>query len=310
MTSRSVAVAISIMPLTRTASARSTRRPAAARARRRRPENAIVSMPIDARIRLTNSAKLSARDDAEALTRRVSQSSTDATAAPTRPMSAERRRSACARPAARNASASIAAMRRQRRRSASGRSRGSDSWLIARSAPNAVGVRASDCAADAAWSARAPAAPVMRSTARTTDGSIGRRNRFGSTPIRIAIAIDRHDHRPLARRQVRQRRVLLVGHRPVVHALEHPEHVDRRQDHAGRGERRQTADRQRNAPSRIRNSPTKPFRPGSADRRQRDEQERGDQLRRHALQPAVLRDQPRVAPIRQHADDAGTARRC
>ena len=52
----------------------------------------------------------------------------------------------------------------------------------------------------------------------------------------------RHHQRPLARRQVRQVAVLLVGHRPVVHALEHPQHVDRREDHAGRGERRPASD--------------------------------------------------------------------
>ena len=99
----------------------------------------------------------------------------------------------------------------------------------------------------------------------------------GNTPITMATAqigaITAHS------RELRSRSaaVLRVRERPVVHALEHPEHVDGRQNHPGGRDRRVDArtgiDRPLNAPSRIRNSPTKPFRPGSTDRRERDEQE-------------------------------------
>ena len=47
-------------------------------------------------------------------------------------------------------------------------------------------------------------------------------------PCTIAMADRRNHQRPLARREIRERSVLLVRHRPVVDALEHPEHVDRR----------------------------------------------------------------------------------
>ena len=114
---------------------------------------------------------------------------------------------------------------------------------------------------------------------------------------------DRHAARPTRAASGRPGRVLLVLDRPVVDALEHPQHVGRRQDHAGGRERRRSAGSQRNAPSRIRNSPTNPFRPG----RPIDDSvmirnaatSRGIDL----LQPAELADQTRVPPVRQHADD-------
>ena len=75
-----------------------------------------------------------------------------------------------------------------------------------------------------------------------TAGSIGFRNRLGS---------DAHERRPARRSgtsthhsralEVRQALVLRVGHRAVVDPLEHPQHVDRRQDHAGRGRGRRQA---------------------------------------------------------------------
>ena len=80
--------------------------------------------------------------------------------------------------------------------------------------------------------------------------------------MRIAIATERRDHATTRARSDRAARVLLVGDGPVVDALEHPQHVHRRKDHAGRGERRRQRGFQLNAPSRIRNSPTNPFRPG------------------------------------------------
>ena len=113
---------------------------------------------------------------------------------------------------------------------------------------------------------------------------------------------DRHEHDPLARRQIRHRRVLLVAHRSVVDALKHPEHVGGRQHDAGRGERRQARVPAERA-EQNQELADEPVQSGQADRRQRDDQERGDQVRHDLLQAAVLRDQPRVPPVRQHADD-------
>ena len=58
-----------------------------------------------------------------------------------------------------------------------------------------------------------------------------------------------------------------------------------------------------NAPSRIRNSPTNPFSPGRPIDDSVTMQKRRDEPRHHVLQAAELGDQPRVPPIRQHADD-------
>ena len=76
---------------------------------------------------------------------------------------------------------------------------------------------------------------------RATDGSIGCRNTPGTTPMTMAIATTARS-RPTRAAQIGQPAVLLVRHRAVVDALEHPQHVDRRQNHAGRRERRERAD--------------------------------------------------------------------
>ena len=73
--------------------------------------------------------------------------------------------------------------------------------------------------------------PPARSAAGTAFGSDAHHDRHRD---------DRRDHAPTrAASRSGSVAVLLVGHRAVVHALEHPQHVDRRQDHAGRGERRE-----------------------------------------------------------------------
>ena len=74
-------------------------------------------------------------------------------------------------------------------------------------------------------------APAARRPSRTA-GSIGFRNSVGTTPMTMRQRDERQRRRPLTRRQVRQRCVLLVRDLAVVHALHHPQHVDGRQDHA------------------------------------------------------------------------------
>jgi hypothetical protein len=112
----------------------------------------------------------------------------------------------------------------------------------------------------------------------------------------------RHDDEPLARAEIDEARVFLVGHRPVVDPLEHPQHVRRREDDAGcreGGHPRIPLERAEQNQE-LADEPVESRQP---DRRERDDEKRGDQMRHHVLQPAVLGDEPRVAPIRQHADD-------
>ena len=113
---------------------------------------------------------------------------------------------------------------------------------------------------------------------------------------------DRYDDHPLARPKIGKVRVLLVRHGTVVHPLEHPEHVGRRQDDAGRRERREARIPAERA-EQDQELADEPVQPRQSDRRQGEDQERRHQVRRHVLQPAVLRDLPRVPAVRQHADD-------
>ena len=258
-------------------------------------------MPTMIRIPLTNSAKLSARTTPK-LTRLWPQSMTEAAAAPARPM----------RPSTPSGS-----------RSSLPRKASTARVINAVATTMRIGMTAWSSArfmdALPRWRRRAarpprrlPAArgvprpgPGRRRSARPRPGRrarTGARKMVGNTPITTAIATAGPSVAPLARRQVGQRRVLRIGDLAVVHALEHPEHVDGRQDDAARRHHGQLGppaeaaeDGQELADEAVQ--------AGQADRRQRDDQEGRDQLRHHRLQAAELGDQARVPAIREHADD-------
>ena len=133
---------------------------------------------------------------------------------------------------------------------------------------------------------------MTRSIARATAGSIGFRNDAGHDAHEDRHRADRRDHDPLARARDRAGRGSFVRQRTVVHALEHPQHVDRRQNHAGRGDRgevRARSTRAAEGADQDQELADEAVHAGQRDRRQRDEQERRDELRRDGLQAAVLR---------------------
>ena len=176
-------------------------------------------------------------------------------------------------PGARNASAIIAAM--PPRSTHSHRHDGAE-WttacqVVLGTPESARGPESGDrgaCALNRAATCGAPARAAARPTAPSAAGTGS-----AARPSAIVIAtIGTSDH-PLARRQIRQRGVLLVRDRAVVHALEHPQHVDRRQDHAGRGERRQPRIPAERA-EQDQELADEAVQAGQADRRQRDDQER------------------------------------
>ena len=90
--------------------------------------------------------------------------------------------------------------------------------------------------------------------------------------------------------------------RPVVHALEHPQHVGGRQNHTGGG----ACGHARIPPEYAEQNQEladEPVQARQPNRRERDDQERSDQMRHDSLEAAELGDEARVAAIREHADD-------
>ena len=81
-----------------------------------------------------------------------------------------------------------------------------------------------------------------RSSIRSTAGAIGLRNRFGSTPINTARTMIGTSSAHSRGLRSGSAAFFSLRHRPVVDALEHPEHVGGRQDHAGRGDRGKARD--------------------------------------------------------------------
>jgi len=75
---------------------------------------------------------------------------------------------------------------------------------------------------------------AILATMRFTAGVIGLRNTHGATPMNTAIAMSGHSTN-FSRCRVLHPLVLGVRDGAVVHALEHPEHVDGREDHPARG---------------------------------------------------------------------------
>ena len=206
-------------------------------------------MPTTIRIPLTNSAKLSARTTPK-LTRLWPQSMTEAAAAPARPMSAEH---AERQPLVLAAEGLDGEGDQRRRDDDEDRDDGLEFGEVHGCAPPL----AAPCGASAAAAAggalgcRGPVLAAGDPLDHGPDGGLGGSEEDG----REHAHHDGHRHRraerrPLARRQVGQRRVLRVGDLAVVHALEHPEHVDGRQDDAGRRHRGQLAAASGSAPSR------------------------------------------------------------
>ena len=113
---------------------------------------------------------------------------------------------------------------------------------------------------------------------------------------------DRDEDRPFAAAQIGHRRVRFIRDLAVVDALEHPEHVGRRENDAGGGERRHPRIGAERA-EQDQELADEAVEAGQSDRRQRDEEKGRDEVRHHALEAAVLRDEARVAPVRQHPDD-------
>ncbi len=104
---------------------------------------------------------------------------------------------------------------------------------------------------------------------RSTDGAIGRRKRFGSTPISTITAMigttSAHS------RGFRSGSAAFFSvDRAVVDALEHPQHVGRRQDDAGRGKGRHLG-LPRERAEQDQELADEPVQAGQADRRQRDD---------------------------------------
>ena len=139
---------------------------------------------------------------------------------------------------------------------------------------------------------------------RSTDGSIGCRNRFGSTPIRIVDRDDRHDARPTRAAADRRRpRVLLVAS-PARSSRAGTSRACRSPTGSRRSRRTPPAadpsGTRRAESGTRRRSRSGPGRPIDDSVMIRNAATRcGIDL----LQPAELGDQPRVPAVRQHADD-------
>ena len=194
-------------------------------------------MPTTTSTRLTNSAKLSAVTTPKLVALR-SHSSTEATPAPTRPMMA-RPPIGIRSPFSRNASASRA------------NSPASATQITGTTASKALlniylalaGAGRGHGRRQGRSGTTPPAGIDPHRLARfhpLDDARHGRLHRRQEQVGRDAHH-DRHraqraDDRPLAHAEVLQVAVLGVGDRAVVDALEHPQHVDRRQDHAEAGD--------------------------------------------------------------------------
>ena len=101
-------------------------------------------------------------------------------------------------------------------------------------------------------------------------------------------------------------RVVVVGDLAVEHALEHPQHVDGRQDHAEAGDDDEARIPLEGA-EHDQELADEAVHAGQADRRERDEERRRRQPRDDLLDAAVLADEARVAAIREHPDEAEQA---
>src|SRR5450759_1175481 len=300
ITSRSVAMAISIMPASANRVSASYSPPGNWSRSTILGDSSIVIAPITTRIMTTKSPKVSADTTPKPVAWRPHSSTVlmPAPARPTRPRPLIGMRS----PGSRNASASMAAM------------------------PAAMTHRMGTMATmeDDDMSVLYPDVGRHRGAKRHVRTPGGRRTRhgFAAHPLEQAIdgwlhrteedagqhahedghGDDGDDHPPLADGQVRQGPVLVMGDRPVVHPLEHPQHVDGREDDAAGGERRVSRIPAEGA-EQDQEFSDEAVQARQPDRRQRHQQEHGDQPRRDGLQAAELGDLPRVPAVGQHADD-------